>query len=72
MTTAIFRDEYFRQAAVRSHLKRLYEWLRRKLRCVRVKQRKRGNPIAELLRELAPVGTGSRGNWAYLHGAAGP
>lgn len=43
---------YFRHAACRSHLQRLDEWLRRKLRCVRLKQRKRSKPIADFLQDL--------------------
>jgi RNA-directed DNA polymerase len=40
---------YFRYAACKSHLRRLDEWIRRKLRCVRLKQRKRAKPIADFL-----------------------
>jgi RNA-directed DNA polymerase len=43
---------YFRYAACRSHLKRLDEWIRRKLRCVRLKQRKRAKPLADFLQSL--------------------
>jgi RNA-directed DNA polymerase len=43
---------YFRHAACKSHLKRLDEWIRRKLRCVRLKQRKRAKPIADFLQHL--------------------
>jgi len=43
---------YFRHARCRSHLQRLDEWIRRKLRCMRLKQRKRSKPIADYLREL--------------------
>lgn len=43
---------YFRYAACRSHLQRLDEWLHRKLRCVRLKQRKRAKPMADFLRHL--------------------
>jgi RNA-directed DNA polymerase len=43
---------YFRYAECRSHLQRLEQWVRRKLRCVRLKQRKRAKPIADLLRSL--------------------
>jgi RNA-directed DNA polymerase len=43
---------YFRFASAKTHLKRLDEWIRRKLRCVRLKQRKRAKPIADFLREL--------------------
>lgn len=43
---------YFRYAECRSHLQRLDEWIRRKLRCVRLKQCKRAKPIADFLRTL--------------------
>jgi RNA-directed DNA polymerase len=43
---------YFRYAACKSHLKRLEEWIRRKLRCVRLKQRKRAKSIADYLQHL--------------------
>ena len=42
---------YFRYAQCRKHLKRLDEWLRRKLRCYRLKQRKRAKSIADFLME---------------------
>jgi RNA-directed DNA polymerase len=43
---------YYRYAACKGHLKRLDEWMRRKLRCVRLKQRKRAKPIADFLQCL--------------------
>jgi RNA-directed DNA polymerase len=43
---------YFRYAACKGHLQRLDEWIRRKLRCVRLKQRKRTKSIADFLRSL--------------------
>jgi RNA-directed DNA polymerase len=43
---------YFRYAACKRHLRRLDEWIRRKLRCVRLKQRKRAKPIADFLQSL--------------------
>ena len=43
---------YFRYAACKGHLQRLDEWIRRKLRCVRLKQRKRAKPIADFLQGL--------------------
>jgi RNA-directed DNA polymerase len=43
---------YFRYAACKRHLRRLDEWIRRKLRCVRLKQRKRAKPIADFLQGL--------------------
>jgi len=42
---------YFRYAQCRSHLKQLDSWLRRKVRCYRLKQRKRAKPIADFLME---------------------
>jgi RNA-directed DNA polymerase len=43
---------YFRYAACKRHLRRLDEWIRRELRCVRLKQRKRAKPIADFLQGL--------------------
>jgi RNA-directed DNA polymerase len=43
---------YFRYAACKTHLQRLDEWIRRKLRCVRLKQRKRAKSIADFLQSL--------------------
>jgi RNA-directed DNA polymerase len=43
---------YFRYARAKHHLQRLDEWIRRKLRCVRLKQRKRAKPIMDFLTEL--------------------
>jgi RNA-directed DNA polymerase len=43
---------YFRYAACKTHLQRLDEWIRRKLRCVRLKQRKRAKSIADFLQRL--------------------
>lgn len=43
---------YFRHAACKGHLQRLDEWIRRKLRCLRLKQRKRTGSIAEFLHQL--------------------
>jgi len=43
---------YFRYAECKSHLQRSDEWIRRKLRCVRLKQRKRAKPIADFLQGL--------------------
>ncbi|HTE19494.1 MAG TPA: group II intron reverse transcriptase/maturase, partial [Armatimonadota bacterium] len=40
---------YFRFASGKAHLQRLDEWVRRKLRCVRLKQRRRGYPLIGLL-----------------------
>jgi RNA-directed DNA polymerase len=43
---------YFRYAECRGHLTALDGWIHRKLRCVRLKQRKRAKSIADFLREL--------------------
>ena len=43
---------YYRHAACRSHLRDFDGWIRRKLRCVRLKQRKRARSIAEFLQSL--------------------
>jgi len=43
---------YFRYAECGSHLRSLDQWTRRKLRCVRLKQRKRAKPIADFLQGL--------------------
>ncbi len=40
---------YFRHAQCRKHLRHLDQWLRRKVRCYRLKQRKRAKPIADFL-----------------------
>lgn len=40
---------YFRYAEGKAHLVGLDQWIRRKLRCVRLKQRKRVKPIADFL-----------------------
>jgi len=42
---------YFRYAQCRKHLRQLDQWLRRKLRCYRLKQRKRTKSIADFLME---------------------
>jgi RNA-directed DNA polymerase len=43
---------YFRYAECKKHLQRLDEWIRHKLRCVKLKQRKRPKPIADFLQSL--------------------
>jgi RNA-directed DNA polymerase len=43
---------YFRYAECKSHLQRLDKWTRHKLRCVKLKQRKRPKPIADFLQSL--------------------
>jgi RNA-directed DNA polymerase len=49
---------YFRYASARAHLQRLDEWVRRKLRCVRLKQRKRGRSVTAFLINLGQVPIG--------------
>ena len=44
---------YFRHAACKTHLNEMDDWLRRKLRCVRLKQCKRRRPLADFLRSRA-------------------
>ena len=55
---------YYRYAACRFVLQRLDEWIRRRLRCYRLKQRKRGKSTANFLRRLGmsrlQVGDGRR------------
>jgi RNA-directed DNA polymerase len=43
---------YFRYAECRRHLTAMDGWIRRKLRCVRLKQRKRAKSIADFLQDL--------------------
>jgi RNA-directed DNA polymerase len=61
---------YFRHAACKSTLRDLDEWLRRKLRCVRLKQCKRAKPIADFLakrgvpaRRAWPLALSGKGWW---------
>jgi len=61
---------YYRYAACRFELQRLDEWIRRKLRCYRLKQRKRGKSVADFLRRLglpayqaARIGSSGKGWW---------
>jgi len=60
---------YFRHAECKSHLQRLDQWIRRKLRCVRLKQCKRTKAIADLLQRLgvpkvrAWIGASSGKGW---------
>lgn len=41
---------YFRHAAMRSHMRDMDSWIRRKLRCMRLKECKRSRAIADFLR----------------------
>jgi len=61
---------YYRYAACRGTLLRLDEWIRRKLRCLRLKQRKRGRSIAGFLRKLgvphfqaSRLASSGKGSW---------
>lgn len=61
---------YYRFAAFRGELGRMDEWIRRKLRCLRLKQRKRSTSVAGLLRavgvsevEAAKVAGSGKGPW---------
>jgi len=61
---------YFRYASAKTHLRRLDEWIRKKLRCVRLKQRKRGRSITQFLVSLGvpkkrarSLGGSGRGWW---------
>jgi RNA-directed DNA polymerase len=61
---------YFRYASAKMHLKRLDEWIRRKLRCMRLKQRKRGRSVTAFLVSLGvphwrarKLGGSGRGWW---------
>jgi RNA-directed DNA polymerase len=61
---------YYRYAACRYDIQCLDEWIRRKLRCYRLKQRKRGSSISALLRSLGvsqasagKVGRSGKGLW---------
>lgn len=65
---------YFRYAACRFDLQCLDEWIRRKLRCYRLKQRKRGISVASLLRRLgvsrlqaSKLGHSGKGPWRLSH-----
>jgi RNA-directed DNA polymerase len=66
---------YFRHAACKSHLQSMDEWIRRKLRCLRLKQRKRAGPIAAFLHQLgvptwrAWIGALSGKGWWRLSGS---
>jgi RNA-directed DNA polymerase len=61
---------YFRHAACQGALRGLDDWLRRKLRCVRLKQGKRAKPIADFLvkrgvpaRRAWPLAASGKGWW---------
>ena len=52
---------YYRHAQCRTHLARLDEWIRRRVRCFQLKQRKRAKPIFDFLRWC---GAPARSAWA--------
>lgn len=61
---------YFRYAQCRSHLQDLEQWIRRRLRCLRLKQCKRTKTIADLLIRLGvpewrawKLGASGKGWW---------
>jgi len=61
---------YYRFAACRAQLIALDEWTRRRLRCFRLHQRKRGKSVADFLRHLgtpadqaARIGSSGKGWW---------
>ncbi len=61
---------YYRYAACRFELQCLDEWIRHRLRCHRLKQRKRGKSVADFLRKLgipayqaARIGSSGKGWW---------
>jgi RNA-directed DNA polymerase len=61
---------YYRNAACRFELQCTDEWIRHRLRCYRLKQRKRGKSISGLLRQLgvsaasaSRVGSSGKGPW---------
>ena len=70
---------YFRYAKCRTHLVKRDSWVRRKLRCVRLKQRKRARSIAEFLQGLGVPRNRSwttaacgKGWWRMAHSPAAP
>jgi len=65
---------YYRYAACKFELQCMDEWVRRKLRCYRLKQRKRGSSIGGFLRRMgvsAPaasrLATSGKGPWRLAH-----
>jgi RNA-directed DNA polymerase len=61
---------YFRYAAMRSQLRDMDSWIRRKLRCVRLKECKRSRAIVDLLqsggvpvREARQTSSSGKGWW---------
>ena len=66
---------YFRFASAKKHLERMDSWIRRRLRCVRLKQRKRGRSVTGFLISLgvppwqARRLGGSRRGWWRMAGS---
>jgi RNA-directed DNA polymerase len=66
---------FFRHAECKSHLQRMDEWIRRKLRCLRLRQLKRTKTIADFLQRLgvperrAWIGALSGKGWWRLSGS---
>lgn len=65
---------YFRHAKAKSHLSELGSWIRRKLRCVRLKQRKRAKSITDFLHGLGvpwdrcwTTAASGKGWWRMAH-----
>jgi RNA-directed DNA polymerase len=65
---------FYRYAACGFELQRLDEWIRRKLRCYRLKQRKHGKPVAAFLRQLgvpadqaARIGSSGKAWWCLAN-----
>ena len=61
---------YYRYAACQGELQRLDQWIRRKLRCYRLKQRKGGKSVTDFLRQLgvpayqaARISSSGKGWW---------
>ena len=68
------QNNYYRSAACRFELHCLDEWIRRKLRCYRLKQRKRGSSVARFLRRLGVsvvqagrLAVSGKGPWRLAH-----
>jgi len=69
---------YYRYAACRAELIRMDEWIRRKLRCYRLKQRKRGKSLAGFLQQLGAspsfarrLASSGQSRWRSLAGPPG-
>ena len=67
-------QQYFRLAHAKSFMQRMDEWIRRRLRCYRLKQRKRSWPIARWLIQLGvarrsawDLALSSKGWWRMSH-----